>query len=146
MQCRTRQSHIADIAPGVQFAAIVYGNEVKTSRCPLANTLEIYEYLLQHGAAPHLYCQCHNAHYVKNYRCPQNQKYIMLSEDRAKAIGNTYRKFLAIFEIREQTTDMQIAYFPPLPGTKLKRFIMQIHVKPVIARTVFCSFSLLICS
>jgi len=45
----TRQLQKADFAPSAQVAAIVYNQTTKSnSVAPLANTLEIYDYLLQH--------------------------------------------------------------------------------------------------
>ena len=46
----TARSQIANSVPSAQLAAVVYDDKVKTACRLLANTLELYDYFLQHGA------------------------------------------------------------------------------------------------
>jgi len=81
----------------VQFAATVY-DDSQTAWCSLANTLAIYDYLLQHGAYVYTANNMrHMAHYGKTRRHPQNLKYMSSEKGSAMVTRNMYRKFCAVW-------------------------------------------------
>jgi len=116
----TRQSWTTEFTPCAQFGAIVYNNSEIVWR-HVANILEIYDYLLLHGARyilplPHVMW----AHCVKMSHHTQHRKYItcllLSKEDQATAIGNVQKiwwnlKLWFFYTWADRHTDMLIAIF-----------------------------------